>query len=54
VHVDDTDATEAVEKAASAIERADQGDEDAEFTVDEADGYELLWYARQEIPDLLH
>lgn len=54
VHVDDEDATDAIAKAVGALEKAAQGDEDAEFAVDEADGYELLWYARQEIPDLLH
>ena len=54
VHVDDTDAADTVDKAAKAITKADEGDEDAEFAVDEAEGYELLWYARQEIPDLLH
>lgn len=54
VHVDEEDAADTVDKAARAIGKADEGDEDAEFAVDEAEGFELLWYARQEIPDLLH
>lgn len=53
VHVDDADAEDAVRAAARAWAAAEAGDEDARFTVDEVFGYELLWYARQEIPDLL-
>ncbi len=53
VHVDDVDAGPVVRAAADAVADADAGDEDAGFTVDEAFGYELLWFARQEIPDLL-
>ncbi|WP_020577256.1 DUF6912 family protein [Actinopolymorpha alba] len=53
VHVDEEAAAGSVRSAAEAVEKADAGDEDAVFTVDEAFGYELLWYARQEIPDLL-
>jgi hypothetical protein len=53
VHVDDPDATEAVRAAAEVVVDADAGDEDASFTVDEAAAHELMWYARQEIPDLL-
>ena len=52
VHVDDEEAEDAVRAAVRAVAKADEGDEDAAFTVDEASGYELLWYARQEIPDL--
>jgi hypothetical protein len=53
VHVDDLEASPVVEAAAGAVAEADAGDQDAAFTVDEALGCELLWYARQEIPDLL-
>ncbi len=53
VHVDDPEAEEVVRRAADAVAKADEGDEDAAFMVDEASGFELLWYARQEIPDLL-
>jgi hypothetical protein len=42
-----------VAAAADVVGKADAGEDDAEFTVDEASGHELLWYARQEIPDLL-
>ena len=37
--------------AAAAISAADAGDEDAEFTVDGAEGHELAWYATQELDD---
>lgn len=50
--VDDEDADGVVSVAASALARAELGDEDAKFAVDEADAYELAWYAVQEIPSL--
>ena len=50
--VDDEDADGVVSVAASALTRAELGDEDARFAVDEADAYELAWYAVQEIPTL--
>ncbi|WP_374581611.1 hypothetical protein [Frankia sp. CiP3] len=53
VHVDDVDAQAVVAVAAAAVVEADLGGEDAAFLVDEADGYELLWYATQELADLL-
>jgi hypothetical protein len=53
VHVDAEEAEEAVRRAAEAVVKADAGDEDAAFVVDETFDHELLWYARQEIPDLL-
>jgi hypothetical protein len=53
VHVDDPAAMDAVRAAAEAVVEADAGDEDASFVVDEAGAHELMWYARQEIPDLL-
>ncbi|WP_322763277.1 DUF6912 family protein [Frankia sp. Cr2] len=53
VHVDGADAHAAVGAAAAAVVEADLGGEDAAFLVDEADGYELLWYATQELADLL-
>jgi hypothetical protein len=31
---------------------ADDGDDDARFAVDGAEGFELLWYATQELADL--
>jgi hypothetical protein len=51
-HVDDTDAVADVRAAVGALPAADSGDEDAQFTVDGAEGHELGWYATQELPDL--
>jgi hypothetical protein len=48
-HVDDADAGPDVRAAADALEAADAGDEDARFAVDGAEGYELGWYATQEL-----
>lgn len=48
-HVDDADAEEAVRAATAAIDAADLGDVDAEATVDDAEGFELAWYATQEL-----
>ena len=53
VHVDDADAEPAVAAAAEAIMAADLGDAAAQDRVDDADGFELGWYATQEIADLL-
>ena len=53
VHVDDADAEEAVAAAAAAIIEADLGGQAAQEKVDDAEGYELSWYASQEIALLL-
>ncbi|MET7456194.1 hypothetical protein ABZT03_30780 [Streptomyces sp. NPDC005574] len=53
VHVDSEDAREDVTAAAEALPAADAGDEDAQFVVDGAEDHELLWFARQEIPNLV-
>jgi hypothetical protein len=53
VHVDDADAEPAVAAAAEAITAADLGDEAAQEKVDDADGFELSWYAPQELEQLL-
>lgn len=53
VHVDDAQAVPDVETALAAVFAADAGDEDARFDADGAEAHELLWYATQEIPDLL-
>lgn len=53
VHVDDADAVPDVVAAIDALPAADKGDDDARFTVDGAEAHELMWYATQEIPDLL-
>jgi len=48
-HIDDPSATADVRAAIAALPAADGGDEDARFTVDGAEGHELLWYAAQEL-----
>ncbi|MEU0410360.1 hypothetical protein ABZ307_21420 [Streptomyces griseorubiginosus] len=53
VHVDSDDAEEDVSAAVDALEAADGGDDDAQFVVDGAEDHELLWYATQEIPNLV-
>lgn len=53
VHVDSDDAQEDVTAAVGALEAADGGDDDAQFVVDGAEDHELLWYATQEIPNLV-
>ncbi|MGC3002338.1 DUF6912 family protein, partial [Streptomyces sp. G35A] len=53
VHVDAPDAQADVAAAADALPAADAGDDDAQFVVDGADDHELLWYATQEIPNLV-
>jgi hypothetical protein len=52
-HVDSPTAAAAIEAAIAALPAADGGDDDARFVVDSAEGYELLWYATQEMGDLL-
>jgi hypothetical protein len=53
VHVDGDDAESDVSAAARALGAADAGDDDAQFVVDGAEDHELLWYATQEIPNLI-
>ncbi len=55
IHVDEDDAEvlAAVHEAAESIVEADLGGDDAAFTVDSVEGFELLWFAPQELPDLL-
>jgi uncharacterized protein DUF6912 len=52
-HLDDVAAEPSVGEAALVAVAADGGDEDAQFTVDGAEDYDLLWYATQELPDLI-
>ena len=49
-HVDSAEAGDDVRAAVAALPAADDGDEDARFTVDGAEGHELQWYAIQELP----
>ncbi|HEX8002613.1 MAG TPA: hypothetical protein VF519_07945 [Mycobacteriales bacterium] len=53
VHADDPGAAATVEAAAAAYAAAQAGDDDARFAVDEAEGWELMWFATQEVDDLL-
>lgn len=50
--VDDPAAAAEIGAAVVALAAADGGDEDARFIVDGAEGYELGWYATQELRDL--
>lgn len=52
-HVDDPAAVPDVTAAVEALPAADAGDEEALFTVDGAEGHDLLWYATQELQHLL-
>jgi hypothetical protein len=53
VHMDDTEAEETVAAAAEAVIAADLGDPASQERVDDAEGFELAWYANQEVRDLL-
>ncbi|MFH8606736.1 DUF6912 family protein [Streptomyces sp. NPDC018029] len=53
VHVDAGDAEADVRAAVEALGAADQGDDDARFVVDGVEDHELLWFATQEIPELI-
>ncbi|MGI8761938.1 MAG: DUF6912 family protein [Jatrophihabitantaceae bacterium] len=53
VHADDAAAERAVEIAARSVIAADLGDAAAQELVDDAEGHELSWYARQELTGLL-
>jgi hypothetical protein len=52
VHVDGTDAAEAVAAAADVVEEALAGDPDAQFIVDGAEDHQLEWYAVSELDQL--
>ncbi len=51
-HVDDVLAVPDISAAVAALPAADNGDDDAQFLVDGAEGHELLWYATQELTRL--
>ncbi|MGW1544159.1 DUF6912 family protein [Streptomyces sp. NPDC002309] len=53
VHVDSADAEADVAAAAGAVRAADGGDDEAQDLVDMAEDHELLWFATQEIPNLV-
>lgn len=52
-HVDDDAATDDIRAAVDALPASDEGDGDARFTVESAEGHELMWYAAQELKDLV-
>lgn len=52
-HVDDAEAEPTITTAAEAVIAADLGDESSQELVDDAEGFELSWYANQEIAQLL-
>jgi hypothetical protein len=52
-YLDNAAAEPVVLKAIEVIDSADLGDEDAEFTVGDAQDHDLAWYASQELPFLL-
>lgn len=52
-YVDDEAAEDTVRAAAAQVLEADLGSADAQFVVDGAEGYELGWYATQEIGPLV-
>lgn len=53
VHADEPAAEAVVAAAVEALPAADAGDDDAGFTVDEAEGIDLLWYDVTEIEQLI-
>ncbi|MGA5202144.1 DUF6912 family protein [Streptomyces variegatus] len=53
VHADAADAEADVTAAAEALPTADAGDDDAQVVVDGAEDHELLWFATQEIANLV-
>jgi hypothetical protein len=52
-HIDGADAEDDVRAAVNVVLEADLGSEDAQFVVDQAEGHELAWYARQEMGSAL-
>jgi hypothetical protein len=53
VHLDGSDAADAVAQAAAMIDAADLGDDDGEFAVTQAEDFALAWYAPGEVRYLL-
>ncbi|HCT79224.1 MAG TPA: hypothetical protein DGG94_18695 [Micromonosporaceae bacterium] len=52
-HIDAAEAETDVAAAAEAVDAAAAGDPDAQFTVDSAEDHDLLWYAPEEIGEVL-
>ncbi len=53
VHVDDAEAEPFVEAAAAAVIAAELGDQASMDATDDVEGFELCWYATQEIDAVL-
>ena len=53
IHVDDEEAAADVAAAARSVPAADAGEEQAQLTVEDAEGHELLWYDVTELTGLL-
>lgn len=51
--IDDADAAGVVAAAVAALRPAAEGDDDAQFALDEAEAHELGWFAVQELHHLL-
>ncbi|HMA47904.1 MAG TPA: hypothetical protein VKP11_12035 [Frankiaceae bacterium] len=52
-HIDGPEAEAAVAAAVAAFAAAGRSDADAASALDEVEGHELLWYATQELADLV-
>ena len=53
IHVDDAEAETTVARAAAVVLEADLGSDTSQEIVDDAEGFELSWYAPQELDDVL-
>jgi hypothetical protein len=53
IHIDDVDAEATVARAAAVVIEADLGLTSAQDAVDDAEGFELSWFAPQELGDLI-
>ena len=53
IHIDDADAEPVIARAAAQVLEADLGSVAAQDAVDDAEGFELSWYAPQEIEQAL-
>jgi hypothetical protein len=53
IHIDDHDAELTVARAAAVVLEADLGSESSQDIVDDAEGFELAWYAAQELDQVL-
>jgi hypothetical protein len=52
-HVDEPEAVPVISRAVAVLSAPGQADEDAELALGDAEDLDLLWYATQELADLL-